>query len=158
MPHLLPDRVPWYVVGPLIGLCVIALYALANRRLAVSGSYLQVVALVRGRPVAEMWRIWFFVGLGAGALLVALLRGGPVLTLGYGALGALLPLALLIPVLFVGGVLIGYGARWGGGCTSGHGIGGTSGLAPDSWVATASFMAAAVLVTGLIHVLTGGAL
>lgn len=158
MPNLLPDRVPWYVVGPLMGLCVVVLYALANRRLGVSGAYLQVVALLGGRPVAQMWRVWFFVGLGAGALLAAMLRGGPTLTMGYGALGLLLPLALLIPLLFVAGLWIGYGSRWAGGCTSGHGIGGTSALAPESWVATATFCATAVVVTLLLHWVSGGVL
>jgi uncharacterized membrane protein YedE/YeeE len=158
MINLLPDRIPWYIVGPSMGLCVAALYALANRRLGVSGSYLQVFAFLRGHPSAEMWRVWFFVGLGAGALVAATLRGGPALTLTYGALGLLLPLGVLISLLFVAGVLIGYGSRWAGGCTSGHGIGGTSALAPDSIVATLVFCLSALLVTFLLHLASGGVL
>jgi uncharacterized protein len=96
-----------------MGRCVVALYAVANRRLGVSGAYLQVASLLGGRPVAEMWRVWFFVGLGAGALLAAVLRGGPTLSLAYGALGPVLPLAILILLLFVAGVL-GPAGRWPG--------------------------------------------
>lgn len=155
---LLPDRVPWYIVGPLMGLCVVALYALANHRLGVSGSYQQVALLVAGRQPKQMWQVWFFGGLVIGSLGAALLRGGPSIGLGYGVLGQVMPLALLVPTLFLGGLLIGYGARWSGGCTSGHGLGGTSSLSPASWAATATFMASAVGLSILIHFLTGGVL
>jgi len=158
MIQLLPERVPWYIVGPLMGLMVVALYALANRPLGVTASYVNVAALLRNRPTREMWRVWFFVGLFSGALLAALLRSGPTVGLSYGALGALVPLAVLIPILFIGGVLMGYGARWGGGCTSGHGLTGSASLSPASLVATATFMATAVVVTFILHFVTGGAL
>jgi uncharacterized membrane protein YedE/YeeE len=106
--------------------------------------------------VRELWRLWFFIGLIAGALLAAFLSGGPRLNTGYGALGALVPFAVLVPLLFIGGLLSGFGARWAGGCTSGHGISGTSSLSPASIVATMTFVATAVAVTFAIHVLTGG--
>ena len=156
--ELLPDRLPWFLAGPLIGLLVVAMYGLVNRRMGVTGSYVQLATLVQGLPAAELWRVWFFAGLAAGALLAAVLRGGPLLTTSYGALGLALPVAVLAPVLFLGGVLMGYGARWSGGCTSGHGISGTSSLSPASLGATATFMATAVVVTFLLHVATGGAL
>src|SRR5919199_6090130 len=92
---LLPDRVPWYIAGPLIGACIVALYALANERLGAIGTYAHVAALARGGS-ADRWRIWFFGGLFGGALLAALLRGGPTVTSGYGALGRALPLGPLV--------------------------------------------------------------
>jgi len=155
---ILQDRLPWFVAGPLVGLCVVALYALANQRMGVTGSYAQFVALFRDRVKLEAWRLWFFAGLAVGALVVAFLRGGPGPTLAYGGLGTFLPLILLIPLLFVAGVFIGWGARWGGGCTSGHGISGTASLSPASLAGTATFMGTAVAVTFLLHLLSGGAL
>jgi uncharacterized membrane protein YedE/YeeE len=137
---------------------VVALYALANKPLGVSGSYLQVLTFFRNRPAAEMWRVWFFVGIIAGGALASILRGGPSIGLRYGALGLLVPVVALIPILFVAGVLMGYGARWAGGCTSGHGLNGSSILSPASLVATLTFMATAIGVTMILHVLTGGAL
>ncbi len=158
MIELLPDRVPWYVVGPLMGLVVAAFYAIANRPLGASGAYVQVATFVRDRRRAETWRVWYFVGLAVGALLAALLRGGPSLNLMYGSLGRLVPLGALIPLLFLGGVLMGYGARWAGGCTSGHGLCGTSVRSPGSFVATITFMITAIAVTALLNILAGGLL
>ena len=157
MAELLPERLPWFVAGPLIGLLVVGLYAVANRPLGVSGAYVQVLGLVRSQ-VTERWRVWYFVGLLAGALLFALLRGGPSLSLGYGGISLLLPLALLAPLLFVAGVLMGYGAAWAGGCTSGHGLCGSSMLSPGSLVATATFMLTAVILTLAFNLLSGGRL
>jgi uncharacterized membrane protein YedE/YeeE len=156
--ELLPERLPWFIAGPVIGLCVVALFALTNQRMGVTTSYVEMGNLIRGRAPSQAWRVWFFVGLAVGAAIVGILQGGLALGLSYGALGAILPIAVLIPVLFVGGTLIGYGARWAGGCTSGHGISGVSSLSPASFVATGTFMATAVLVTLAIHWLTGGAI
>ena len=61
-------------------------------------------------------------------------------------------------VVFVGAVVMGYGARLAGGCTSGHGICGTAQRSPASWAVTATFMATAIVVTALLHTLTGGRL
>ena len=158
MSEILPDRLPWFIAGPIIGLCVVALYTLANRRMGVTGSYAEIATVVRGGKSEQGWRLWFLGGLAAGAAVVGFTRGGPALGLGYGALGVLLPVAALIPILFLGGVLIGFGARWAGGCTSGHGISGTSSLSLTSMVATGTFMATAVVLTLAVHALTGGAL
>lgn len=158
MSEIMQSRMPWFIAGPVIGLCVVALYALANQRLGVTGSYVQVARAAIGGRVDEKWRLWFFAGLGGGALLLAVLRGGPSPSLAYGALGILLPLGVLIPVLFGAGVLMGFGARWSGGCTSGHGISGNSSFSPASFVATGTFMATAVGLTLLLHWITGGTL
>jgi uncharacterized membrane protein YedE/YeeE len=53
---------------------------------------------------------------------------------------------------------MGYGARWAGGCTSGHGLSGSSIVSPASLAAAATFMATAVVLTALLHVVSGGAL
>ncbi len=155
---MLPDRLPWYLAGPAIGLLVVALYALANKRLGVTQSYVQLFNLVRGRPGIEVWRLWWFGGMAGGAVLAAVLKGGWTLRESYGLLGTLLPVAVLAPLLFLGGALMGFGARWSGGCTSGHGISGNAALSPASFAATATFMATAVAVTLGLHLLTGGVL
>lgn len=151
------EQLAWFIAGPTIGLLIVALYALNNRPLGVSSSYVQAVALIKGHAV-EAWRLWLIAGLFAGAVGATLLRGSPATGLGYGALGQLLPPLLLVPLLFVGGILMGYGARWAGGCTSGHGLSGTSILSPGSFVAAGTFMATAVALTLLLHVVTGGVL
>ena len=158
MPQILPDRLPWFIAGPLLGLLVVGLYAVANRPLGGSGAYVQVLTLLRERRVTEGWRVTYLGGMIAGGFVAAALRGGLQPHLGYGRLGELLPLGTLVLVLFAGGALIGYGARWGGGCTSGHGICGVSALSVGSLTATATFMATAVTVTFLLHLVTGGAL
>lgn len=153
---VLPDQLPWWVAGPGIGLCVVAMYGVLNAKLGVSGGWLQMLFLASGRRVSESWRIWFNLGLIVGAIMAAVLGTGAAAR-GYGALGHALGPVLLVPVLLVTGVAMGYGARWAGGCTSGHGISGCSAGSPESFAATATFFGVAVGVTLLVHVLTGGA-
>ena len=155
---LLPDRVPWFIAGPFIGLLTVALYAVANKHLGVTQSYMQVVNFARSPRLAEMWRVWFFGGLVVGSLLATFLRGGPSPSLNYGALGDVLPIAAIVPVLFAGGVIMGFGARWGGGCTSGHGIGGAAILSPGALVGIVTIMGTAVGLTLIMHLITGGTL
>ena len=156
--ELLPDRVSWYIAGPLIGLLAVALYAVANKHLGITTSYMQVMTFVRSPRMAEMWRVWFFGGLVAGSLLATFLRGSPSANLNYGALADLLPIAAIVPVLFVAGVLMGFGARWGGGCTSGHGITGAAILSPGALVGAATLVGTAIGVTMVMHLITGGSL
>jgi uncharacterized membrane protein YedE/YeeE len=153
--NLVSLPLPWYVVGPLMGLIVAGFYAVTNKHLGISGAYVQVVDGARGRPV-ETWRLWFLGGTFLGAALVSLLAGYPQTGLAYGALGAYLSLPLLAAALFGGGILIGFGARWAGACTSGHGLTGCSTRSPGSMVATATFIVTAIAVTFLLHMLTGG--
>ena len=156
--ELLPDRLPWFIAGPTIGLLVVALYAVANKHLGVTTAYLQVMTLVRSPRMAEMWRVWFFAGLVGGSLIAAFLRGGPSPSLTYGVLADLLPIAIIVPVLFVAGMLMGFGARWGGGCTSGHGISGAAILSRGALVGIVTIMATAIGLTLIVHLITGGAL
>ena len=155
---LLPDRLPWFIAGPFIGLLTVALYAVANKHLGVTTAYLEVMTFLRSPRKAEMWRVWFFIGGFVGTLLAALLRGGPSPNLDYGALSALLPIAVLVPVLFVGGLVMGFGARWGGGCTSGHGIAGIAILSRGAIVGIAAIVGAAIAWTLILHLITGGTL
>lgn len=153
--ELVPGQLPWWVAGPGIGLCVVALYALAGVKLGVSGGWLQVLLAVERRPIQEPWRLWFLGGLVVGSALAS--TAGTTGVEGYGALGDALSLPVLLLVLAGCGVLIGYGARWAGGCTSGHGISGCAAGSPESIATTATFFGVAVGVTLVVNRLTGGA-
>ena len=88
-------RLPWWLAGPGVGLCVVALYVLGNMRLGVSGSWLQALAVVRRQRPTEPWRLWFLAGLVGGVLVAAGL--GTVHLHGYGALGSeVAPWALVV--------------------------------------------------------------
>jgi uncharacterized membrane protein YedE/YeeE len=149
---LLPALLPWWLAGPGLGLCVAALYALANRRLGVSGAWLAAVVA----PI-ERWRAEFLAAMTGGALAAGVLGSATRLT-GYPVLSRTVPAVALLPVLAAGGLALGYGARCAGGCTSGHGLSGCAAGSPDSLATTAIFFAAAVAVTFAAHALTGGAL
>jgi hypothetical protein len=140
-----------------MGLCVVGLYGLANRRLGVSGAWLAaVVAPIEGWR-GERWRVEFLAALAGGALAEGLLSSVTRLT-GYPVLSAALPAGVLLPLLAGGGLALGYGARWAGGCTSGHGLSGCAAGSPDSLAATATFFSVAVGVTFAAHAMSGGAL
>ena len=158
MPDIMSDRIPWFVAGPLLGLLVVGLYAVANKPIGSLGAYIQTLALARGGRPSEPWRVWFFAGMVLGGALAGLLRGGPSYGLGYGDLGAELSLPVLALVLLAGGTLMGYGARWAGGCTNVHGLCGVSVLSPGSLAATATFFGTAIVVSLVLHAVTGGAL
>ncbi|HET8605001.1 MAG TPA: YeeE/YedE thiosulfate transporter family protein [Marmoricola sp.] len=155
MAHVIPAQLPWWVAGPGVGLCVVALYALAGVKLGVSGGWLQLLRVLERRPPTEAWRLWFTGSLVVGAFLAAALGAGRVT--GYGALSRHLPAAALVVVLLLVGVLVGYGARWAGGCTSGHGISGCSAGSPESLAATGTFFAVAIVVTLVVHLVSAGA-
>ena len=149
-------QLPWWVVGPGVGLCVVAMYGLVNARLGVSGAWLATLARVEGWD-PEPWRRSFLFALIVGSVGASLL-GPPVMVHGYGRLSELLPPMVLVPVLLAVGLALGYGARWAGGCTSGHGMSWCAVGSPDSLVTTAAFFSVAVLVTLALHWLTGGLL
>lgn len=156
---VLPDRVPWYVVGPGLGLLIVGLFILANQPLGASGAYVQTAGLVRRRANTAVWRVWYFAGMFVGGLLVTqVLRQGNDVRSGYDALTAVFPLAVVLPMVFGGATLLGYGAAVAGGCTSGHGLCGTAQRSPASLAVTATFMVTAIATTFLLRVLTGGEL
>ncbi len=153
---LLPDRLPWYIAGPSLGLLVVGLFVVANQPLGASGAYVQTMKAARRATDTVTWRAWYFVGIFLGGALAAVLGDGVELRSGYDTMTSVWSTPVVAVVVLLGAVTMGYGARLAGGCTSGHGICGTSQRSPASWVTTATFMAAAVAVTALLHVVTGG--
>lgn len=152
---MLHHQLPWYVGGPVLGLCVVAIRLLLNERLGITGAYTEVVERVSRRSLSFGWRGSFLVGLVAGGAIFALLAGGPDFH-GYGWLtdtfhgSAQILIALL---LVVAGALIGFGARSAGGCTSGNGLSGSAMASPAALAATATFFGTAIAVSFLIEAL-----
>ena len=138
-------QLAWYVAGPLLGLCVIAVRLLFNARLGVTCGYSEIVDRVRHRSLVFDWRAWLLIGVLIGGTIFALAAGGPDFH-GYGWLTRDVGEVWVAPILAVSGVLIGYGAKLAGGCTSGNGLSGTSLLSPASLAATATFFATAIAV------------
>jgi uncharacterized membrane protein YedE/YeeE len=149
---MLHPQLAWYIAGPLMGLCVIAVRLLFNARLGVTGGFSDVIGKLMARSVAFDWRGWFLIGVILGGTLFAVLAGGPDFH-GYGWLTQHIhggDQALIAPILVLAGVAIGYGAKLSGGCTSGNGLSGVSGLSPASMAATGTFFATAIIVTFII--------
>jgi uncharacterized protein len=145
---MLNPQLAWYVAGPLLGLCVIAVRLLFNARLGVTGGYSAIVDRVRHGSLSFDWRGWFVIGVLLGGTVFALAAGGQDFH-GYGWLTRSFDDVLVAPILVVSGVLIGYGAKLSGGCTSGNGLSGTSMLSPASLAATGTFFATAIAVSFL---------
>jgi len=155
--EILPERLAWYIAGPLLGVLVVGLFFFLNQPLGASGAYINTSAMVRKAPRVR-WRVYYFVGIFVGGVLATVLGTGFELRTGYDALTDVWPLAVVVPVVGVGAVVMGYGARIAGGCTSGHGICGTAQRSATSFAVTATFMATAIVVTQVLRVATGGAL
>ena len=150
------SQLPWFVGGPILGLCVVAMRWLLNERLGATGAWSDVVEKASRRSLALDTRGWLLVGLVLGAIGFTLVGGGPSFE-GYGWLtdtfsgtgGGL----LIAAILLAAGVLIGFGAKTARGCTSGNGLSGTAILSPASLVATATFFGTAIAVSFLIEAL-----
>lgn len=146
-------QLPWFVAGPVLGLCVVACRALFNARLGVTGGFSELVGRLAQRSLTFDWRGWFAIGVVLGGTVFAVLAGGPDFH-DYGWLtrsfdgGARWVLA---PVLLVSGALIGWGAKAAGGCTSGNGLSGNSLVSPASLAATATFFGTAIVVSFAIE-------
>jgi uncharacterized protein len=147
---------PWYVAGPLLGACVVALLATINGRLGVVGGFSDVVERLSQRSLRLGWKGTFLLGLVGGAFLWALASGGRS-TGGYGWLTRTFSEPVTVVLLLVAGVLIGFGAKTAGGCTSGNGLSGNAFGSRAAFVATMTFMAAAVAVTFVTKLLFGAA-
>ncbi len=156
--ELLPNRLPWFIAGPTLGLLVVGLFLVINQPLGASGAYMQTRKAIRGDSDTVVWRVWYFGGIFAGGLLATLFGTGFEARSGYEAMTALWPMPVVALVVFGGAITMGYGARLAGGCTSGHGICGTAQRSAASWVTTATFMGAAIAVTYALRLLTGGEL
>ncbi len=153
---MLHSQVPWWIGGPLLGLCVVAMRWLMNERLGVMGAWTDVVTSVSQRRLSFGPLGWMLLGLIAGAAAFALIAGGPGFH-GYGWLtdtfsgtsGTLLIIAILLGC----GLLIGLGTKIASGCTAGNGLSGNAMLSPASFVATLTFFATAIVVTFLTEAL-----
>ena len=153
---MLHSQMPWWIGGPLLGLCVVAMRWLMNERLGVMGAWTDVVTTVSQRRLSFGPFGWMLFGLIAGAAAFALIAGGPDFH-GYGWLtdtfsgtsGTL----LIIAILLASGLLIGLGTKIAGGCTSGNGLSGNAMLSPASLVATMTFFATGIVVTFLTEAL-----
>jgi uncharacterized membrane protein YedE/YeeE len=146
---MLHDQLAWYVAGPLLGLCVVAVRLLFNARLGVTGGFSELVGQLSRGSLRFDWRGWFAIGIFAGGALFAVAAGGPDFH-GYGWLTAAFSGSSRIwiaPILLAAGALIGFGAKVAGGCTSGNGLSGTAALSPASLAATGTFFATAIVVT-----------
>ena len=84
MHDLLLDRPPFYVSGLLLGLAVVGLLALVNRRLGVMGGVSAFVERATGRTGELGWRGAFLIGVVGGGLVFALLAGSFGRGGGYG--------------------------------------------------------------------------
>ena len=151
---MLLERPAWYVLGSLLGLVVVAAFALLNERVGVVGGFADVVERVTGRRPALGWKAWFVIGVVGGGLLFRLLAGAPTVRHGFGWLTRNLDGGLVAVVLVLAGVAIGYGAKAAGGCTSGNGLGGCATGSRASLTATGTFMATAIGVSFLLRAVT----
>jgi len=143
---VLHHQLAWYIGGPLLGLCVVAVRLLLNARLGVTGGFSAVIEGVFD------WRAFFLFGLVAGAIVFGLVAGGPDFH-GYGWLTDTFTGSarwVVAPILLVAGLLIGFGAKTAGGCTSGNGLSGVSMTSLASVAATATFFGTAIAVSFLI--------
>jgi hypothetical protein len=143
----LESTLPWWIAGPSIGLVIIALIALANKRFGVVGG---VTDIVHGSPEGRglgSWRTLLVLGMVLGGAVYALLAGGPDAGTAYSWLDAHVSRTAEVGVLFGAGLLIGVGARTAGGCTSGHGLTGAALTSPASIVAIMAIMATAIGTT-----------
>ncbi|MEA2428244.1 MAG: uncharacterized protein QOF37_1872 [Thermoleophilaceae bacterium] len=143
---MLHPQLAWYIGGPVMGLCVVAIRLLLNARLGVTGGYSAVVERKFD------WRAFFLFGVIAGGTIFALIAGGPDFH-GYGWLTQTFTGSdqwIVAPILLVAGLMIGFGAKTAGGCTSGNGLSGVSMTSVASLAATATFFATAIAVSFLI--------
>jgi uncharacterized membrane protein YedE/YeeE len=147
---MLHSQLAWWIGGPVLGLCVVAMRWLMNERLGVMGAWSDVVNTLAARRLSFGPFGWMLFGLVVGAAGFALVAGGPDFH-GYGWLTDTFDgtggTILVVAILLVSGVLIGLGTKIAGGCTSGNGLSGNAMLSPASLVATMTFFATAIVVT-----------
>jgi uncharacterized membrane protein YedE/YeeE len=148
------QQLAWYVGGPVIGLCVVAMRWLLNERLGATGAWSDAVEKLSSRSLALDTRGWLLLGLIFGGVVFGVfgsaLEGYGWLTETFSGGGRW----VIVPVLIFAGALIGFGAKLAGGCTSGNGLSGNAVLSPASLVATATFFGTAIAVSFAIEALT----
>jgi uncharacterized membrane protein YedE/YeeE len=150
---MLHSQLAWWIGGPVLGLCVVAMRWLMNERLGVVGAFTNVVDTVAARRLSFGPFGFLLFGNIAGGTLFALVAGGPDFH-GYGWLtDSFDSTALIVAILFGSGVLIGLGAKIAGGCTAGNGLSGNAMASPASFVATMTFFSTGIVVTLLTKAL-----
>jgi uncharacterized membrane protein YedE/YeeE len=151
MRSTLDSTLPWWIAGPVLGIVIVSLLGLANKRFGVVGGVTDLVqGSSEGRGLAS-WRTLLVLGIVVGGLAFALLAGAPRAGTGYSWLDPHLSIGGEVGLLFAAGVLIGVGARTAGGCTSGHGLTGAALLSPASLVSIMTIMATAVGTTFVLE-------
>jgi len=147
MQSTLDSTLAWWIAGPILGLVIVSLLGLANKRFGVVGGVIDLVdGSAEGRGLCS-WRTLLVIGITLGGLVYTMLAGAPDGGLGYSWLDAHLSLGGEVAALFGAGLLIGVGARTAGGCTSGHGLTGAALASPASVVSMATIMATAIATT-----------
>jgi uncharacterized membrane protein YedE/YeeE len=141
------STLPWWVAGPVIGLVIVALLVLANKRFGVVGGVTDLVhGSSEGRGMRS-WRTLLVLGMVLGGATHVQLAGAPDAGTTYSWLDAHLSGAAELGLLFSAGVLIGVGARSAGGCTSGHGLTGSALGSPASIISMTTIMVCAITAT-----------
>jgi uncharacterized membrane protein YedE/YeeE len=151
MRSTLESTLPWWIAGPVLGLVIVSLLGLANKRFGVLGG---VTDLVQGSSEGRglrSWRTLLLIGVLLGGLAYTLLAGAPDAGSAYSWLDTHLSRGAEIALLFGAGLLIGVGARTAGGCTSGHGLTGTALLSPASILSIMTIMTTAVATTFVLE-------
>jgi uncharacterized membrane protein YedE/YeeE len=145
------STLPWWIAGPMIGLVIVALLALANKRFGVVGGVTDLVqGSAEGRGLRS-WRTLLVLGMMLGGAAYAGLAGAPDAGSAYSWLDAHLSTSGEVGLLLGAGLLIGVGARTAGGCTSGHGLTGSALASPASIVSVMTIMAGAITTTLLLE-------
>jgi uncharacterized membrane protein YedE/YeeE len=150
------ERAPWYLAGPAIGLCVVALLWACNRMFGALGGFIDLLAWARRPNVPPKHSVYFFVGLLIGGFVYSIAaRVQP--GWGYGTFDQRFGVepAARLGILLVAGTVMGYGTRMASGCTSGHGICGTSLGSPRSIVSTLVFMGTAIIAANALGAILG---
>lgn len=145
---MLHSQLPWFVGGPVLGLCVVAMRWLMNARLGAMGAWSDVVETLAARRLSFGPFGWLLFGLVAGAAGFALIAGPTFdgyswLTATFSGTGGTIA---IVAILLCSGLLIGLGAKVAGGCTSGNGLSGNAMTSPASLVATMTFFVTAIVV------------
>ena len=151
MEAILESTLPWWIAGPAIGLVIVALLALANKRFGVVGGVTDLVLGSEEGRGLQSWRTLLVLGIVLGAAAYAVLAGAPDAGSAYSWLDTHLSLAGQAALLFGAGFLIGVGARTAGGCTSGHGLTGSALASPASIVSIMTIMATAIGTTFVLE-------
>jgi uncharacterized membrane protein YedE/YeeE len=143
----LDSTLQWWLAGPVLGLVIITLLALGNRRFGVVGGITDLVdGSAEGRGLRS-WRTLLVIGMVFGGTGYALLAGTPDAGSSYSWLDRHLTGSGEVALLFVGGLLIGLGARTAGGCTSGHGLTGSALASRASIVSMMAIISTAIATT-----------